>query len=216
MQKAEEKTEVVERQQTTLEEIGNAVTHGLGFVFGIVALILLLVKANTGIEYFSVFFYSIGLMILYIMSCLYHSFKHGSKVKRVFRRFDHSSIYLLIGGTYAPILLLQIGGLWGWVMFGIQWTCILLGIIFKAIDPTKYFKFHLIIYVILGWSGIFFMPQIFSDNRILFWLILSGGFAYSGGILFFVEKFKSAHFIWHFFVIFGSVLHFIGIYGFLL
>ncbi len=207
--------ENVERPQSILEEIGNAVTHGLGFIFGIVAFILLLVKSNTLEDYLGAFFFGISIMVLYLMSCLYHSFKNGSKVKKVFRIFDHTSIYILIGGTFAPILLCEIGGKFGWLFFYIQWGIILIGMILKIININRFKAFHMIMYLLLGWSGLMFMPSLLCENTPLFWLILSGGITYSAGIIFFAFDYKAFHFIWHFFVIFGTVLHFIGIYGFI-
>jgi hemolysin III len=92
-------------KRSVMEEIGNAVTHGVGSIFAIVACVLMFKKSNTDMEYFSTIVYSFGLFIMFTMSCLYHSFRHGSAVKRLFRRFDYSSIYLLIGATFAPLLL---------------------------------------------------------------------------------------------------------------
>lgn len=204
------------RKLSTLEEVGNAITHGAGFIFAVIAFLLMIVKVTTSIEYLSVFIYSFGLMVLFIMSCLYHSFKHDSRVKRLFQRFDHSSIYLLIGGTYTPILLLYLGGVSGWLFFSFIWVSIVIGVILKATNPQKYMVVHLFIYVIMGWSGIVFIPKMLGDNIELFWFILTGGIAYTGGVWFYIQKFPSSHFVWHFFVIFGAVLQFIGIYGFLL
>ena len=88
-----------------LEEIGNAVTHGVGSVFAIVAFLLMLIAADAPREYVGASIYFFGLFVMFTMSCLYHAFPHGSAVKRLFRRFDYSSIYLLIGATFAPPLL---------------------------------------------------------------------------------------------------------------
>ena len=90
---------------TILEEVGNAITHGVGAVLALAGFILLLLKSDTGMKVMASCFYGISLFILMLMSCLYHSFKSGSKVKRIWRRFDYSSIYLLIGGTFAPLYL---------------------------------------------------------------------------------------------------------------
>ena len=92
-------------QRGVLEEIGNAITHGIGALLSILGMILMILKSNNNIEMISSIIYCSGLFILFTMSCLYHSFKYGSTVKRLFRRFDYSSIYLLIGATFVPILL---------------------------------------------------------------------------------------------------------------
>ena len=90
---------------TNLEEVGNAVTHGIGALLAIAGMVLLLVKSDTGLKVMASCFYGISLFFLMLMSCLYHAFKSGSTVKRLWRRFDYSSIYLLIGGTFAPLCL---------------------------------------------------------------------------------------------------------------
>lgn len=200
-------------QLPLLEEIGNAVTHGLGVIFTIVVMILMYIKADTLTEYLAVSIYSFGLFILYIMSTLYHSFKAGTKVKAVFRRFDHCSIYFLIGGTFAPILLCLIGGKTGINFFIIQWIIIFIGVTIKAIfHPSRLLPLHVTFYLLLGWSGLLFIKDLYVINHNLFYLILSGGIVYSLGVIPFGLKFKGAHFIWHFFVLGGTILQFIGIY----
>ena len=103
-----------------LEEIGNAVTHGVGALFAPFAFVLMLLKSDSLMDYLGASVYFFGLFVMFLMSCLYHSFKHGSTVKRIFRRFDYSSIYLLIGATFAPILLSFVGGILGNVYFALQ------------------------------------------------------------------------------------------------
>ena len=108
-------------KRSLLEEIGNSVTHGVGAIFAIVAFALMMSVANTTQEVLGAVVYFVGLMVLFTASCLYHAFRHGSAVKSLFRRFDYSSIYLLIGATFAPILLCYVGGTFGTVFFSIQW-----------------------------------------------------------------------------------------------
>lgn len=205
------------RNQTLGEEIGNAVTHGVGFLIALLGTTLLFIKANDWRAYLGVGLFSFGLIVLYIMSTLYHSFPSGSKVKRIFRHFDHCSIYLLIGGTYAPILLVEKKGAIGWIFFAIQWALIIWGIVMKAVfDPGRNIVIHTIIYLLLGWSGIVFLPYMLNNNLPLFWFIFMGGISYSAGVVFFSVKFKYAHFVWHFFVMLGTLLHFFGIYFFVL
>ena len=204
------------RAQTRGEEIGNLVTHCVGFGLAFVGTILLYFYAKDVLAYFSVTLYGLSLMFLYVMSSLYHAFR-GGVVKRIFRRFDHISIYLLIGATYAPILLLYIGGRTGWIFFGIQWFIIAIAIALRAV--LKFARLLTILstifYLILGWSGVLFY-EIIGSNPQLFWLMLLGGVAYSVGVIFFASSFKFSHFIWHFFVLLGSILHFLGIFFFVL
>lgn len=200
------------RPQSLGEEIGNAVTHGVGAIFSIVALILMLLKQDRGMEVTAAIVFGISMLFVYLSSCLYHCFKRGSKVKNVFRIFDHSSIYILIAGTYTPILLCAIGGWVGWTYFGVQWAIVLIGILLRVFKPTKSTLPQVILCLVLGWSGLAILPQLYSFDPALMWYVLGGGLAYSVGIAFYASRFKYAHFIWHFFVIFGTLLHFIGIY----
>lgn len=198
--------------QTVGEEIGNSITHGIACLMGIVGMILLLIKSDSSIEYLAALIFGISMSLLYLSSCLFHSFKEGSVVKSIFQRFDHLSIYLLIGGTFAPILLCLAEWPRGLIFFIVQWTLILVGVVLKAINTSKHHVIHIILYLAIGWSGLFFLGELSEVSLALFWLILSGGIVYSVGILFYIARWKFAHFVWHFFCIAGTLLHFIGIY----
>ena len=204
------------RAQSLGEEIGNAVTHGVGALAAIAALVLMIIKSNSGIELAGTLVFGIAMFLVYLSSCLYHCFKNGSKVKKLFRIFDHSSIYIQIAGTYTPILLCVLGGWLGWVYFGIQWLIVILGILLRILKPGKNTVFQVILCLILGWSGISILPQIYNYSPVLLWLVLGGGVMYSAGIGFYASRFKYAHFVWHFFVLFGSMCHFVGIFWFVL
>ncbi len=196
-----------------LEEIGNAITHGVGAVFGILAFILILINSTTFSQYFSGIIYSFGLVIMFTNSCLYHSFRNGGKTKRLFRRFDYLSIYLLIGGTFAPILLCFVGGIFGRLFFLVQWVIIIFGIVLISVFGNRRFKiFHTIIYFILGWCGLLLIPIMLQKDFGLFYYVLGGGILYSLGVIPFALKKKASHFIWHFFVLGGAITQFIGIY----
>lgn len=200
---------------TILEEVGNAITHGVGAVLALAGFILLLLKSDTGMKVMASCFYGISLFILMLMSCLYHSFKSGSKVKRVWRRFDYSSIYLLIGGTFAPLYLVYWGNTLGIVLFCIQWSLIVLGIIMLAIfGPGKWKWIHFTLYFTIGWSGLIMLPDFFRNNIPLLFMILIGGIVYTVGMVPFARDKKYDHFIWHFFVLIGALLHWFGIYLF--
>ncbi len=212
------KKERFRREQTLGEEIGNSITHGVGVIFAISSLVLMLFKANTTKEYISVIIFNFGFLMLYLSSCLYHSFKQGSKVKKVFRVFDHTCIYILIGSTYAPILMLVIGGLTGLIFFIVQWLIILTAIMLRIFAPSKSTLLQTILSVVLGWSGLIFLVDMYHFSNMLFYMILFGGISYSLGIIFYAlgHKIKYGHFIWHFFVLGGTILHFIGIYLYIL
>lgn len=199
--------------RSVLEEIGNAVTHGVGSILSIAALVFMMIASTNIKEYIGGIIYFIGLFVLFTMSCLYHSFPYASKVKRVFRRFDYLSIYLLIGATFAPILLEYIGGLLGYIFFAIQWGIIIIGVTFVSIfGPSRLKIIHIIFYFILGWSGLIFLPQMVKNDFAFFFYILGGGIVYSLGIIPFAIDKKVSHFIWHFFVLVGAIVQWIGIY----
>lgn len=148
-----------------LEEIGNAVTHGVGSIFSIIALILMLKQSDTNVKVLSTIIYFFGLFIMFTMSCLYHSFRYGSCVKRIFRRFDYSSIYLLIGATFVPLLLVYVGGTFGIIFFIIQWIIIVTGVTFIAVfGPGKLRPLHITLYIVLGWSGLIIIPQMIKND----------------------------------------------------
>ncbi len=203
-------------KRSLLEEIGNAVTHGAGAAFALVAIVLMLIKQNTKEELFGAIIYSVGLFVLFCVSALYHAFPYGSSVKRLFRRFDYSSIYLLIGATFAPILLAYIGGIKGQIFFVIQWALIATGITFIGIFGAGKLRFiHFPLYILLGWSGLILLPEMLSRDVGFFVYIITGGVVYSLGIIPFSIKAKISHFVWHFFVLGGAVLQWIGIYKYI-
>ncbi len=200
-------------KRAVLEEIGNAVSHGAGSVFAIFAIIFMLLNAHGTKEKVGAWVYFAGLFIMFTMSCMYHAFPHGSCVKRVFRRFDYSCIYLLIGATFAPILLSYIGGSFGIVFFIIQWAVIVTGITLVGVfGPARLRFIHIPLYLILGWCGLMFLPKMLKNDSWFAFYILGGGVIYSLGIIPFAMKSKVSHFIWHFFVLAGAVVQWVGVY----
>ena len=203
-------------KRSVAEEVGNAVTHGAGALAGIAALVLLLLKSDTAMKTAASVIYGTSLVLLFLMSCLYHSFPWGSTVKRVWRRFDYLSIYLLIAGTYTPFWLVWTGGGTGIACCAVFWAAAVFGITMVAVfGPGRMKALHMTLYIAMGWSGLVFLPGMVRDNLPLFLATLGGGLLYTLGIIPFALKKKGAHFIWHFFVLFGAALHWIGIYLFL-
>lgn len=210
-------------RQTLGEEIANAISHGIMAVFGIIALIVLLLKATTGLEYMAAIIFGSSIIILYSMSTLYHALNNGT-AKRVFKRLDHLSIYILIGGTFAPPLLLLTGlnneallGISfltrGTLLFIIQWILITVGIVFKSVWIKKFSKLHVFIYLAMGWSALSFVGILLEYSREAFYLVLGGGIAYTLGVIFYsLPKYKYFHFIWHIFTAIGTIMQFIAIY----
>ena len=200
-------------KRTIPEEVGNAVTHGIGALLGIAGLVLLLLRSDTVTKAAAAAIYGACFIMMFLMSCLYHAFKWGTRVKRLWRRFDYLSIYLLIGGTFTPIWLVFLGGKGGIAGFIAEWAVILTGVtLISVFGPDRLRKLHMSLYVILGWCGLIFLPKMVRENLPLFFFTLAGGLLYTIGIIPFALKKKGAHFIWHFFVLFGAITHWFGIY----
>lgn len=209
--------EKIEIPRYTLgEEITNAILHGIGALLSIAALVLCVVFSAIHHNPYAVVsscIYGSTLIILYIMSCLYHSFKVNN-AKRVFRIIDHCSIYLLIAGTYTPYTLVTLHGVTGWVTFGIIWACAILGIVLNSIDLKKYKVISFLLYLGMGWEIIFSYNKLAAalDEGGLY-LLLAGGVIYTVGAIFYGigKKHKYMHSVFHFFVLAGSILHFFSI-----
>jgi hemolysin III len=204
-----------ERAQTWEEEIANSLTHGVGILFGVVAISLMVTFAvlNGGaIDVLAVSLFGGSLLMLYTFSTLYHAIQHP-KTKSLLRIFDHISIYMLIAGTYTPFLLIGVKGVIGWTFFGIVWAIAHFGVFFKAFYKTRFPKLSLILYLAMGWIAVFIALPIYrSLDASVIGMILAGGVSYSLGTIFFVNKtMKYAHAIWHVFVFVGTILHFIGV-----
>jgi len=204
------------KKQSLGEEIANFASHAAGGLFGVAGLVLLLVKSRNLGEVFGSLLFGIGMVMMYTMSSLYHAFREGSTVKRVFQRLDHISIYVLIGGTFAPIFILVIEKPLGWILLGVQWAIIALGIVFKAVKIRKFAVLHLALFLLLGWSGLTLVGPLFETSQGAFWFILAGGIAYTLGAIFYaLNWFKFAHLVWHIMVFLGTLCHFVAVYWFI-
>lgn len=202
------------------EEIFNSVTHGVGAGLAVAATVLLIVRAvlyapadGRGFYVTSFAIFGASLVVLYLMSTLYHALTpYGAK--KVFAIFDHSSIYLLIAGTYTPFCLTTLRGSVGWVLFGIIWGLAIAGMTFYAIFGSRMRILSAITYVLMGWLVVFaFKPMVQNLNPLSLKLVLAGGVAYTVGCIFYaLKKIKWMHCIWHIFVMFGSILHFFSVY----
>ena len=200
-------------KRSVLEEVGNAVTHGTGALLAIAGLVLLLLKSDTGMKVLSSIIYGTCMILMFLMSCLYHSFRSGSAVKRLWRRFDYISIYLLIGGTFTPMWLVYWGNRTGIILCIIQWAVIITGLTLVGVfGPGRPKALHITLFIVLGWCGLIFLPGMMRDNPPLLWLVLGGGVIYTLGIIPFALKKKGAHFLWHFFVLFGAIVHWLAVY----
>lgn len=200
------------RPQSLGEEIGNAVSHGLGALLSVAGMIILIMlgaaKSNAAAVVLAVI-YGVSLIILYLSSTLYHSLPRGC-AKNIFQILDHCSIFLLISGTYAPISVSMIGGKIGYSLIIINSACAVFGILLNAVDMEKWKKISMFIYIIMGWMCLFTLdPLINAAPKQHLWLLVGGGIAYTLGIFFFaMNKIKYMHFIWHLFVLAGSALQY--------
>lgn len=198
---------------TAGEEAFNAVSHGLGALAAAAALALLLVRSEEPMELLASCVYGISMVLMMLMSSVYHAMPAGSRAKRICRRFDYTSIYLLIGGTFAPILLLYLGGTLGVTLFCVQWGVILAGVTLVCVfGPGRWRALHFSLYFLIGWSGLMFLPRMYLHSRTLLLFIFAGGLAYTLGMIPFAGKKKYDHCVWHVFVLAGAALHWIGIY----
>ncbi len=203
------------REQSLGEEIANSITHGIGALLSMAALVLLVVFASKYGDPWRIVSFSIygsTLIILYTSSTLYHSLTNV-RVKRFFKILDHSSIYLLIAGTYTPITLVSMRSPWGWTIFGLIWAMAIGGIVAKIFLIDKYKIVSALLYVAMGWLVVIaYKPMLqMVPQGLIIWLLI-GGICYTFGLIFYaIKKVPYFHFIWHLFVLAGSITHFFGI-----
>lgn len=208
-------------QYTLGEELTNSISHGMGVILGLIGLILCLIKCvPTGNTYqiISSIVFCVTVMILYLMSCLYHALK-VNMAKRVFRVIDHCTIFLLIAGTYTPYTLVSLRPTIGWWVFGIIWGTAILGIVLNAISLKKFAKFSVALYLIMGWIIIVaYQAMVVAVPAGGMALLIWGGIAYTiGAILYGIgAKKKYFHSIFHFFCLIGTILHFLSVYLYVL
>lgn len=200
---------------TLSEEVANSVTHGVGLLLAVAGLVILTVFAamkGTAWHVVSFSLFGSALVILYLISTLYHSISHP-KVKAFFQRLDHSVIFILIAGSYTPFLLVSIRGPWGWSVFGVVWGLAIAGILLKALYFNKFQKTALILYVSMGWMIVIVFGQVMKNVPFISLVFLFiGGIVYTAGVIFFVwEKLPYSHAIWHLFVLTGSIMHFFAV-----
>lgn len=196
------------------EELINSITHGVGVLCSIAALVLCIVLSKTTIGLISGIIYGITMIIMYLISTLYHSLSPRLKAKKVFRILDHCDIYLFIAGSYTPFTLSLIGGKVGIIMFIMIWLCAIAGVILNAINLEKYEKISMFLYLFMGWMIIFSFSKLKAVlPSVGIMLLLSGGIVYTiGAILYAIgSKKRYFHSVFHFFVLGGSILQFFSI-----
>jgi len=206
---------VEKNRQNITEEVFNSITHGIGVLLSIAALVLLIMKASKthdGWQITSSVIYGITLIILYLASTLFHSLMF-TRARNFFNFLDHSAIYLLIAGTYTPFTLITLRGPLGWTLFGIIWGLTIIGIVYKLFFLNKWRAFSTALYLAMGWIGVIAIRSFLRDippGGLYF--LLAGGLFYTIGVIFYIwQRIPYFHIIWHLFVLGGSICHFFAI-----
>lgn len=206
------------RRYTIGEEIGNAVTHGIGAGLAVAGLVLLIIRAALYApeEYKALYvvgftIFGSSLVLLYLFSTLYHALPLGAK--RVFGKFDHISIYILISGTYTGYCMGPLHSIQAIILLSIVWAIAIIGIVFYAIFGSKVRLLSVITYIIMGWLVMYMIRSVYTVlSSLSFIFLLVGGLCYTLGCIFYaMKKHKWMHFVWHIFVLAGSVMHFFSI-----
>lgn len=203
-----------------VEDLLNALTHGIGAVFGIVALVLMVVRAamigDVG-AIASVSIYGASFILLFLISTIYHAVWH-QRARGWLKIMDHSAIYLLIAGTYTPFIILGLEGGLRLTMLVAIWCLAAFGVLFKFLFIHRFKKLALITYLGMGWlSVLIIQPLMATMPSGGLWMLAIGGLVYSLGVIFYVAKrIPYSHAIWHVFVLGGAVCHFVAVYAFVL
>ncbi len=223
------RTKLIDRKlpnYTNGEEIFNMVSHIVGGGFGVIALISCVIYSFIESDVYGIvssFIYGISMVLLYTMSSIYHGLKNET-AKKVFQIIDHCTIFILIAGTYTPILLRSIRinePFLAWGLLAFVWGVSILGVVLNAIDLKMYSVFSMVCYLLLGWCIVFGgKAAIEAIPRVAFWYILAGGISYTVGAMFFIvasrKKIPYIHSVFHIFVVLGSILQYIAIIFYIL
>ena len=198
------------RVQTKTEELLNTISHAIGALLGIAGLVILIVKQNGAPwSLFGVLIYGISIIILFSASTMYHAARTERK-KHYFRIVDHISIYLLIAGTYTPVLLLLLSDSKGWFLFWAVWGIAAFGVILKLFFTGRFEVFSTLLYLVMGWLVVFDFSTLVErmDTGGLI-LLIAGGISYTVGIVFYaINRIPFNHVIWHLFVLAGAICHY--------
>ena len=193
----------------------NSISHLIGTIAAVIGFFVLMyiaVKQGDPWKLASFTIYGVTLIVLYLFSTLYHSFK--GQWKKIFQKFDHIAIYLLIAGTYTPFTLVTLPDSLGWTFFAVIWGLAMIGIVIDLLPQKGHRILPLVIYLLMGWLVVLVIGPLTQNLPSLgFEFLIAGGMFYTMGVLFYVldSKHKLAHGIWHLFVLAGSVSHFITV-----
>lgn len=209
----------IKKAPLTLEEVLNAVTHGVGAALAAAALTgMLIYYAGDGVWHLtSCLVYGISLVLLYLASTLYHSFRN-LRVKAVFKAIDHAAIYVLIAGNYTPFALIPLHGSLGWTIFGIVWGLAAVGIVLQIFAAQRFRIVRTLCYLGMGWFAVVMIqPLLETLPEAAIWWLVAGGLCYTVGAVFYLaRRLPYSHVIWHVFVMSGSALHFYSVFHYVL
>jgi hemolysin III len=201
---------------TVGEEIANSVTHGIGWLLSVAGLVTLVTFATiTGgtLRVVSCTIFGVTLVVLYAASTLYHALPNR-RAKGIFRVLDHSAIFLLIAGTYTPLVPFALAGAWGWSLLACVWLLALAGVLLNTLAPGRWRRLSVSLYLAMGWLAVVAIkPFIAAFDHSVVILIVAGGLAYTWGLAFYLWRgLKYGHALWHIFVLAGSVLHYFAVF----
>lgn len=201
------------------EEIFHAVSHGIGAGLSVAAMALLLIKAQGALAWVSVFIFGLSMVLLYTISCIYHSLSRRTEGKKVLRVIDHCNVYLLVWGTYMPVALLGVGGALGWTLFAVTGLLTVTGITLTAISVDRFKVLQVVCNLLIGWSILMGFPSLVTTvgHTGILYMVL-GGAAYTvGAVLYGLGSRKRyLHSVFHVFCMLGTFCHFWAIYAYLL
>ncbi len=201
---------------TAREELANSITHGIGMALSLAGLALLTTFSRLNGDAWlvvSTTIFGATLVALYTTPTLYNSFR-SVELKQLLRKFDHAAIFLLIAGTYTPFVLVTLRGPWGWTLFGVVWGLAAVGITLKFWFTGRYRLLSTLIYIAMGWLVLFVLRPLLAVLPLPgFWLLLAGGFCYTGGAAFYLwKRLPYNHAIWHLWVLAGSACHWAAVF----
>lgn len=217
---ASEAVELLPKFYSAAEERLNVLSHAVGLVLSVIALVLLVVKAATlgnSLHIVSFAIFGASLVALYAASTIYHSTKDPTRRTQL-RTVDHATIYILIAGTYTPFTLVVLSGATGWTLFGVAWGMAVTGIVLKLFYTGRFNILSTSMYVLMGWIIVFAIKPLMAalPDEGIFWLF-AGGIAYTvGAVSYSIKKIPYGHAVFHFFVLAGSACHFVAVYWYIL
>lgn len=205
---------------TVSEDVANSVSHGVAALIVAIWNIFLFAKAGSHNDLTTLItcgIFGYGSFLMFLMSCLYHGIWHYG-TRDIFKRLDHSFIFLMILGTYTPIVFIGLKSNMAYIIYAILCVVTIAGIIFKVFYVGKFKKLSTVLFVAMGWAAVFLIPEMIQklSSDFLMWIVIGGVLYTVGAILYAVGKFKYHHFIWHLFVIAGALAHYYAIYQYLI